>query len=159
RYVLETASTTREAVAVLKRVPVHMAYSVAIVDRRGKHATVFVAPDRRTQVVRRVVSTNHQHKVEWSRHALATHTVERAAALDQAVRKASSIDDVVRAFLSPPVFQTAYGRGCGTLYTAIYRPSTATVDIVWPGQRWRQTCDAFAEGTRTIAFDVTTNTC
>src|SRR6202007_2380371 len=81
RYVLEIATTTREAIAVLKRVPVHMAYTVALVDRRGRHATVFVAPDRPAQVARRQVSTNHQHKIEWPRHALATRSLERGAIL------------------------------------------------------------------------------
>jgi predicted choloylglycine hydrolase len=158
RYVLEVASSTREAIALIKRVPVHMAYTVALVDRRGRHATVFVAPDRPAQVVRRLVSTNHQHKVEWPRHAFATRSVERAAALEQGMSRASSLDDVLRVFMRPPVYQTAYGRGCGTLYTAIYRPSAGTVELAWPSGRWRQDCRTFADGTRAVGFDVTTNT-
>jgi predicted choloylglycine hydrolase len=85
RYVLEFATTTAEAVAILKRVPVHMSYSVALLDAAGHHATVYVNPDRSTEVLDRRVSTNHQHTVEWARHAETTRTVERAAALDQAM--------------------------------------------------------------------------
>ena len=158
RYVLEIAETTREAIAVLKRVPVHMAYTVALVDRRGRHATVFVAPDRPAEVARRLASANHQRKIEWPRHARATRSVERAAVLDKAVRKASHVEQLLHAFLRPPVYQTAYGRGCGTLYTAVYRPSQAAVELVWPGARWRQDCRAFADGTRAVGFDVATNT-
>jgi predicted choloylglycine hydrolase len=158
RYLLEIASTTREAVALLKRVPVHMAYTVALIDRRGRHATVFVAPDRPAQVVRRLVSTNHQHKIEWPRHALATRSLERAAILEQALRRAARVDDLLHAFLRPPVYQTAYGRGCGTLYTAVYRPARAAVELVWPSARWPQDCRGFADGTRAVGFDVTTNT-
>jgi predicted choloylglycine hydrolase len=158
RYVLEIAGTTREAIAILKRVPVHMAYTVALVDRGGRHATVFVAPDRPAQVVRRLVSTNHQTKVEWPRHAAATRSVERAAALEQAVRRAGSVDDLLRVFLRPPVYQTAYDRGNGTLYTAVYRPAAGAIELAWPAGRWRQDINAFVDGARSVAFDVTTNT-
>jgi predicted choloylglycine hydrolase len=152
RYVLEVATSTREAIAVLKRVPVHMAYTVAVVDRRGKHATVFVAPDHSAEVVKRLVSTNHQHKIEWPRHALATLSLERATALEKAVRKAPTINGLIRTFLRPPVYQTAYRRGYGTLYTAIYRPSAAATDLVWPSARWSQTCGNFTEGVRVVGF-------
>jgi hypothetical protein len=154
RYVLETATSVRAAVAILQRLPVHMAYTVALVDRHGRHATVFVAPDRGAEVVRRLVSTNHQRRVEWPRHALATSSVERAAAIEAAMRARPSLGEIVSTFLRPPVFQTGYQRGYGTLYTAIYRPSLAAAELVWPTARWVQTCGAFAEGTRMISFDV-----
>ena len=79
RYVLEFASNTAQAVAMLQRIPVHMSYSIAIIDRAGNHATVYVNPDRPTEVVERRVSTNHQHGVEWARHAETTKSVEREA--------------------------------------------------------------------------------
>jgi predicted choloylglycine hydrolase len=154
RYVLETATSVRAALAILQRLPVHMAYTVALVDRHGRHATVFVAPDRGAEVVRRLVSTNHQRRVEWPRHALATSSVERAAAIEAAMRAQPSLGEIVSTFLRPPVFQTGYQRGYGTLYTAIYRPSLAAAELVWPTARWVQTCGAFAEGTRMISFDV-----
>jgi hypothetical protein len=108
--------------------------------------------------VRRSVSANHQRKVEWPRHALATRSVERAAILEQAVREASRVDDLLPTFLRPPVYQTAYGRGCGTLYTAVHQPSRAAAELVWPGARWHQDCRNFAGGRRAVGFDVTTNT-
>ncbi len=157
RYVLELATSIREAIAILKRVPVHMAYTIALVDRRRRYATVYVGPDRRAEVVRRFVSTNHQRRVEWPRHALATLSVERASTLEQAVCRASSIDEVVRAFLRPPVYQTAYGRGYGTLYTAVYRPSVAGAELIWPSARWSQDCRSFADGTRIVGFDASAN--
>ena len=63
------------ALALLGRIPVHMAYSVALMDRHGKTAMVFVAPDRKMEIVDRKVTTNHQHKVEWPRHAKVALTV------------------------------------------------------------------------------------
>ena len=87
-----------------------------------------------------------------------TRSLERAAILEQASRKAAHVETLLHAFLRPPVYQTAYGRGCGTLYTAVYRPAQAAVELVWPGARWRQDCRGFADGTRTVGFDVTINT-
>jgi predicted choloylglycine hydrolase len=44
RYVLELADTLADAVAVLARVPVNMAYNLTVLDRSGDTASVFVAP-------------------------------------------------------------------------------------------------------------------
>ena len=45
---------------MLKRVPIHVGYNVALLDRRGRHATVFVAPDRPARVEPWLVSANRQ---------------------------------------------------------------------------------------------------
>ncbi|WP_234837535.1 C45 family peptidase [Sinorhizobium meliloti] len=58
-YVLEFANTTAAADAMLGDIPVHMSYSIALIDRKGNHATVYVNPDRPAEVVERRVSTNH----------------------------------------------------------------------------------------------------
>lgn len=150
RYVLECAGSTKDAVAILRRVPVHMSYTVALLDRSGAHATVYLAPDRRATVVSRLSSTNHQKRVEWPEHARASGTVERARALEAVVKAAAKAPDVLAAFREPPVYQTAYARGHGTLYTAVYRPDAASAELIWPGERWTQSCDAFEDGTRTI---------
>lgn len=46
RYLLQTCSTTDEAVARLAAVPVHMAYNIAILDAWGDARIAQVAPDR-----------------------------------------------------------------------------------------------------------------
>lgn len=123
RYVLEFCRTAREAVEVLKRVPTHMSYNVTVLDREQRFATVFVAPDR-APVVRQVpIATNHQGKIEWRRHAWATATLEREHAVASRLADCDeTADGFVDAFLEPPLFNTAYRRGFGTLYTAVYRP-------------------------------------
>lgn len=153
RYVLEFASTTAEAVAMLQRIPVHMSYSIAVIDREGNHATVYVNPDRPTEVVERRVSTNHQHGVEWARHAETTRSVERETAVEKSLVGAADSKSVLAAFLRPPVYQTSYGRGYGTLYTAVYHPLDASVELVWPGSVWRQSCAAFKDEVRIIRFN------
>jgi len=152
RYVLEFAANVMEALALLGRIPVHMAYSVALMDRHGKTAMVFVAPDRKMEIVDRKVTTNHQHKVEWPRHAKVTKTVERELILDTAILS-SSQHDVLQAFLRPPVFQTDYGRGHGTLYTALYDSRAASAELIWPGKRWRQSCTVFVEGSHAVHYE------
>lgn len=81
RYLLEVAQTTAEAVKLLQRVPVSMCYSITLLDRLGDWATVFVAPDRVTEVTRVKAVTNYQHHVEWPQHARATKAVRRRESL------------------------------------------------------------------------------
>lgn len=83
RYVLEFASTTAEAVTMLRNIPVHMSYSIALIDRKGNHATVYVNPDRPAEVMERRVSTNHQPGLEWAWYAETTNSVEREAAVEK----------------------------------------------------------------------------
>ena len=77
------------------------------------------------------VATNHQEQVDWPEHAQATRSVERHAALCSATNAG--------AFLEPPLYATAFARGFGTLYTAVYRPGSRTVTYRWPGhESWQQ---------------------
>lgn len=152
RYVLEFATNVPEAIELLRRVPVHMAYSVALMDKTGRHCTVFVSPDKGTEVTDRLISTNHQHKVEWPRHAEVTKSLERERALKETVGTGGN-EAMLQVFMRPPVFQTSYGLGYGTLYTAAYYPATASAELMWPGKRWRQSCADFNEGNRIISFD------
>ena len=152
RYVLDVARNTAEAIAILQRVPVSMCYSVTLLDAGGEWATVFVSPDRPTEVTRRNVVTNFQHEVDWPEHARATHSVERREALQAQVDGPGTLTDATSALLREPLFQSAYLRGYGTLYGAVYRPRSGHVELLWPDQRWAQTLAGFAEGERHIAY-------
>jgi len=154
RYLLEFAANVDEAVEILSRIPVHMSYTVTLLDRESRWATVFVTPDRPAEIVRKQAVSNLQHGVEWEAHAVATHAVERGEALAFATRHASDSQDVLRALLRPPLFQTKYGRGLGTLYTAVYHSHNASVEMVWPDSVWRQSCGHFVPGARAMEFDV-----
>jgi predicted choloylglycine hydrolase len=152
RHVLDVAHSTAEAIAILQRVPVSMCYSVTLLDAAGDWATVFVAPDRPTEVTRRQVVTNFQHRVEWPEHARATHSVERCDALQAQIDRPGSLTEATEALLRAPLFQSAYLRGYGTLYGAVYRPRSGQVELLWPYQRWAQSLDSFEEGERCIAY-------
>jgi len=152
RYVLEVAQNTAEAIAILQRVPVSMCYSVTLLDAKGEWATVFVAPDRPTEVTRRKVVTNFQHQVDWPEHARATHSVERREALQAQIDGPGTLADATSALLREPLFQSAYLRGYGTLYGAIYQPRSGQVELLWPDQRWAQSLAAFGAGERAIVY-------
>ncbi len=152
RHVLEVAETTADAVKALERVPVSMCYTVTLLDRRGDWATVFVAPDRPTEVTRRNVVTNYQHQVDWPEHAEATSATERQDCLQAQVDGPGTLADAVAALLVPPLYQSAFLRGYGTLYSAVYRPADGTIELLWPQQRWRQSLATFASGERAIVY-------
>jgi predicted choloylglycine hydrolase len=152
RYLLEVAQDTAEAVRLLERVPVSMCYSITLLDRHGDWATVFVAPDRPTEVTRRKVVTNFQHQVDWPEHARATHSVERLESLQAQIDGPGTLAEASAALLREPLFQSAWLRGYGTLYGAVYRPRSGSVELLWPDQRWTQTLATFAEGEREIVY-------
>ena len=62
---------------MLRRIPVHMSYNVTALDRAGRRATVYLAPDRPARVTDRAVATNHQGEVEWAPYVAAIRSVER----------------------------------------------------------------------------------
>jgi hypothetical protein len=114
---------------------------------------VFIAPDRKPLVQDLAMTTNHQHDVEWERHARATATLEREQALQRYLENyAADSYRLVRAFLRPPLHSTAYRRGFGTLYTAVYNPTALELEYLWPNDSWRLPLSGFTEGSRTLEF-------
>lgn len=152
RYLLEVSSTVEEACDVLKRVPVHMSYTITLLDAAGHWATVFVGPDIATYVTRRRAISNFQHQVDWPQHAQATCAVERLAAMQQLVERPGTLSQATAALLRPPLFQTSYRRGYGTLYSAVYQPVDRSVGLFWQDQSWQQTLRAPLPGERDIVF-------
>lgn len=151
RYVLEFCETTEEAMAVLKRVPSHMAYNITSVDAQGRFATAYLSPDRDPIVRTLPFATNHQGRVEWHDHARVTATLEREQFL-----KFRLLDDdlseeaLIGAFLRPPLFTDAYERGFGTLYTAVYDPIARRAQYIWRDQSQSFGFDDFTPTTITV---------
>jgi predicted choloylglycine hydrolase len=139
RYVLETASSVADAIAVLSRVPINMAYNLSLLDRRADAATVFVAPGARPEVFAHRAATNHRGLVPVDpEHARSLRSVERQRALLELSAQRPDAETVIKAFLRPPLYNTDYTRGLGTMYTAAYRPERGVIDYVWPGSAWRR---------------------
>ena len=146
RYVLQVCGTVEDAVAVLRRIPVHMSYNVTALDRDGRRATVYLAPDRPAQVTSAAVTTNHQGTVEWAPYAAAIQTVERHERLEELVTSGADVRGVVAACLQPPLYATRFGAGFGTLYTAEYRPAEGTARYHWPHHAWEHSLDQAGPG-------------
>jgi predicted choloylglycine hydrolase len=146
RYLLEFCETVKEAADMLRRIPVNMAYNILLMDASENYTTAFTSPDGPTILRRIAATTNHQDRVRWARHAEATETLDRERRLYELLANRSlSPADIVAQFLQPPLYQTEYRRGWGTLYTAVYHPVERVAEFVWPGQCWTQRFDSFHE--------------
>jgi predicted choloylglycine hydrolase len=147
RYLLELAESVSDAAAILRRIPVSMAYNLTILDAHGDSANAYVAPGQPPELSALPAATNHRGRSpEWPCHARRFRSVERQDALLAALRRGSEPESLVDVFLRPPLYNTSYDEGFGTIYTAVYRPTEMTADYVWPGSSWRRTFDS-APGT------------
>ncbi len=148
RYILETASTVDEAVAILCRIPIHMVYNITLVDAIGNYATVYVSPDRAPVVSSLPIATNHQDKIEWPEYASLTSTVERKAIIERMYANLFENEEyITNKFLEPPLFNYNYEKNFGTLYTINYQVSKRRVLIHWPDKDpVEQSFDSFTEG-------------
>lgn len=148
RYVLETCFTTAEAAEVLQRVPSHMSYNVSLLDARGEHAVVAVAPDRPTAILEGEVATNHQPGRIWTRYDRFTRSAERERHLRELLEDPElTADELVRSFLRPPLYSRRYERAFGTLYTAAYTPTELRASYRWPNAAVEQSLEVFTPGT------------
>ncbi|MBS1303856.1 C45 family peptidase [Loktanella sp. SALINAS62] len=151
RYVLQTCTTTAEAGAALARIPTHMSYNVTVLDENRQYLTAMMGPGRDTLITHNAVATNHQESVEWVSHARFTATVERERFLLQRLTLHREPQETfIDAFLKPPLYSTAFSKGFGTLYTAVYRPRLRQMEVRWPGTVWPMSMHAFVEGGRRV---------
>jgi predicted choloylglycine hydrolase len=152
RYLLETAVTMKEAVDALGRVPVNIAYNLTMLDRRSDVATAFVRPGAAPELFSQCAANNHRGMVpEDPAHARSPRSAERQQALFDLLEERPDPAAAVAAFLSPPLYNTAYSRGFGTMYTVAYRPALGVVDYAWPGSTWRRDFGS-PDGTHTAVY-------
>lgn len=140
RYILEISNNVREALRILERIPVHMAYNVTLIDATGELATAYLSPDRPPVILNTPVATNHQVEVEWSDYASLTGTIERKRLLEELITSPDETESsMLRHFLHPPLYNTIFERSFGTLYTIVYRVNNGEVEIHWPDVGIKQT--------------------
>lgn len=152
RYVLETCTGVPDALAVLARIPSHMAYNVVLADRTGTVTSVELIPGGGMRRMERAIATNHQHGAQPADRPGFTKTVERRAHLEVLLARATAPDALAKHFLAAPLLQHDYDRGFGTLFTAEYDPVGRSVALRWPGEDWHQSLGGFSEGSRTIRY-------
>jgi predicted choloylglycine hydrolase len=151
RYVLETCATVAEAREAIARIPVHAPQNLTLLDASGAYVTAYVGPGRAAEFREIAATTNHQGKIEWPEYAAAIRTEERErCVLELLGDPAVDRERFVLAFLEPPLHNTAYAEGFGTIYTAAYHPVEGRVEYRWPGSTWEQSFDRFVEESRTV---------
>lgn len=137
RYLLEVAESVPDAVELLARVPVNMAYNLLLMDRTGA-TTVLVRPGSAPEVFELRAVTNHRGTRPLDpEHAARYRSVERQHALFALLESSPRPESAVAEFLRPPLYNTEFERGFGTMYTAAYRPESGLLDLAWPGSAWR----------------------
>ncbi len=145
RYLLETCADVDSAVAALHRIPVAQAYNISLVDSRGGHATVYVAPGEAAEVSDLAATTNHRLTVVEHPHISdPLRSRQRQHVLFDALSDLSSggdAADLIDSFTQAPLRTGAFDRGFGTLYTAAYRPAEGTVTYHWPDRSWTRHFD------------------
>jgi len=146
RYVLEFCKTTAEAVKILKGIPSHMSYNVTVVDKKGTIKTVMLAPDKKPLVTNTHFATNHQGEIDWPENAQFNQTVKRYNFIKNYLKsKNVSSSELAKAFLHPPLYNTKFNAGFGTLYTAVYQPEKLKMQILWPNVAIERSFDDFEE--------------
>jgi predicted choloylglycine hydrolase len=150
RYLMETCTTVADALAVLQRVPSHMAYNISLADRSGMTLSVELQPGGGVRIMEDAIATNHQHGAERASRPEFTQTVERLDHLAALLTTAIEPDALAPEFLRAPLFQSNYAGGLGTLFTAEYDPSKGELVLWWPGSRWPQSLAEFQEGSRHV---------
>jgi predicted choloylglycine hydrolase len=149
RYLLQLCTTTQEAVERLVRQPVQMSYNVAIIDATGDHRIVKTAPDRPAEVSLELSCANRQGVTEWAEHAVYCNTVEREERLHSlATFPLIEPDDLVVAFLRPPLYRSLVESTWGTVYTASYSPVGGQMTLLWPDDEWRMSVLGADDGSR-----------
>ncbi len=144
RYLLETCDTLEEVSQKVQKIPVHMAYNLTVLETSGKHATIFLAPDKTPLITPELAVTNHQDLITWPAYAQLSGTLERHTHLMNRLENPDETQDTFLAqFLSPPLYQTQFEKGFGTLYTAQYFPATRKVGFYWQQKRIFQSFDNF----------------
>ena len=156
RYVLEFCDNTREAVKILKSIPSHMSYNVTIVDKTGVIKTVRLAPDKAPLVTNDAFATNHQGLVDWHENAHFNQTLKRSNFIRKYLQsKNISAMELAKAFLHPPLYNTKFQEGFGTLYTAVYQPENLIVKILWPDVAIERSFKSFKEEHLLIQYSQT----
>lgn len=156
RYVLEFCKTTVQAVKELKKIPSHMSYNVTVVDKKGTSKTVMLAPDKKPLVTNDAFATNHQGEIDWHENAEFNQTMKRYNFIKNYLKpKNISANELAKAFLHYPLYNTKFTEGFGTLYTSVYQPENLIMKVLWPNVAIERSFDNFAEESILIHYNTT----
>jgi predicted choloylglycine hydrolase len=148
RYILEFCATTAEAEAVLRRLPVSMAYNVVLVDKNLNHKIVYVGPGQEARSSEVLCTTNHQREndPDSSLEILSDSGLRQQFLAARVADKNETLTHFEKLFALPPLYRKAHeSRGWGTLYTASYYPLSGRVTLNWPGRSLHQSFASYSD--------------
>ncbi len=132
RYILEFCTTTEEAVDVLMRIPLCMAYNFSVVDSKFTAKTVEVNPFTGTFISSSPAATNHQGSVdEFRSPELYDSLLRKNTILDCLYSPYSTLESFLNAFAYSPLYQVDYQSGTATLYTVAYNCELKAIEYRW----------------------------
>lgn len=147
RYLLETCSSTAEAMIKISKIPCHMAYNVTLLDASGAFVQAFLAPDTPAVFCEDPVTTNHQLEADWPEYAAFSKTKERHQFLTQHLHTpGTQAEPFIGQFLKPPLYNLNFKHQFGTLYTAVYRPEEQALELRFPNHKIHQNFQDFQVG-------------
>lgn len=153
RYLLEYAGDVREACELIRRVPVHGAYNIMLLDSEARFETVAVCAGGESSFLGSAVSTNHQADSSWPLYEEKVQTHLRYQYLTDLTQAGHhSASSFARQFLQPPLYQNQFARGFGTLYDAAYYPQRKACDFLWPENIWELNFNNFSDREYHMAF-------
>ncbi len=153
RYLLEFAGDVREACELIRRIPIQGAYNIMLLDQAGNFETVVVAAEQEAQFTGSHIATNHQSGSSWPVYEEKVFTHLRFEHLsDITAAGQHTAQEFTREFLQPPLFQTRFARGFGTLYNAAFYPQRMSCEYFWPHNLWHFDFNSFTERSDPIAF-------
>lgn len=133
RYLLETCSNVEQAINKLKTIPVHLDYTLALVDTSGEHRTVYLSPGNSPVITNHYISANHQVVVENEKELFLPDSIERLAKLEEISCNYTEPYQIASQFLQPPLYRSHQEHRYGTLYTSMYDCVNKQAHYIWPG--------------------------
>lgn len=134
RYILETCSNALQAIDVLRKIPVHLDYNVALVDANSDSYTVYICPGEEVIVSQELCSTNQQPFDPANEQLFLQDSQERLRALESITHAPYTTQQSIDAFLYPPLYRPHENNQSGTLYTAAYFPHALSLCYMWPNR-------------------------
>ncbi|MCP4186402.1 MAG: hypothetical protein GY763_02245 [Gammaproteobacteria bacterium] len=153
RYLLEYATNVSEVIELAREIPIHGSYNLTLLDANANHATLEIAAGEPMRVTQAAIATNHQQLGNWPLYEEKVQTELRYQHLEQlAAQQTDSATGFAGRFLQPPLYNTQFARGFGTLYTAAYYPRRRECHYLWPAHEWRFDFQNFTESEYNISF-------
>ena len=94
--------------------------------------------------------------IDWHENARFNQTIKRYNFIKNYLKsKNISADELAKAFLYSPLYNTKFEEGFGTLYTSVYQPENLLMKVLWPNVAIERSFDNFAEENILIQYNST----